>query len=273
MNDFSAKTELAEPMESSTKHTTNCSSVSIALNLVSRPCLLLVCDNATLTSTFEYLVKNDLDVQLEPCGDRVATRLWEETFDVVLLDIGLPGRGVFAVCREVRQQFAGPIIVLSTQDNELDEVEAFEHGADDYFSKLHHQRALLARLQMRLRQAAAQRHAAAEEHLASEFIEVNGLYIDASNRTVQLHDQTIELSDAEFELLWLLASYPGRVLERQWLYEELQGMPYNGQDRSVDLRISRLRKKLADDSSRPKRIKSVHGVGYMLATETHNDAK
>jgi DNA-binding response OmpR family regulator len=67
--------------------------------------------------------------------------------------------------------------------------------------------------------------------------------------------------------------YPGRVLERQWLYEELQCMPYNGQDRSVDLRISRLRKKLADDSSRPKRIKSVRGVGYMLATEGHNDAK
>jgi DNA-binding response OmpR family regulator len=102
----------------------------------------VVSDSATITSTLECLVKNNLDVQLEPCGVRAAPRIREATFDVVLLDIGLSGRSALGVCQELRRQFAGPIIVLSTEDNEQQEVEAFENGADDFFSNLHHQRSL-----------------------------------------------------------------------------------------------------------------------------------
>ena len=225
--------------------------------------LLLVEDDASLAAMVrDFLNENGFDVSVEGHGLRAIERILSEQFDVLVLDIGLPGTDGISICREVRGQFPGPILMLTARGDEIDEVIAIEVGADDYLSKPVRPRALLARLRMHLRRSAA------DKPIDSQTIEVHGLRIDASSRTVQLDAQPIDLTTAEFDLLWLLASHAGTIVQRSKIYEELLGMRYDGLDRSIDLRVSRLRKKLGDDPAHPTRIKSVRGAGYLLATES-----
>jgi two-component system OmpR family response regulator/two-component system response regulator RstA len=225
--------------------------------------LLLVEDDAELAVMVrDFLSENGFDVSVEGNGLRAIGRILDENYDVAVLDIGLPGTDGISICREVRSRFAGPIVMLTARGDEIDEVVAIEVGADDYLSKPVRPRALLARLRMHLRKSAVERP------LEHSLIEVHELRIDASSRTVQLDSQRVELTTAEFDLLWLLASHAGTIVERSMIYEELLGMPYDGLDRSIDLRVSRLRKKLGDDPANPTRIKSVRGVGYLLAIES-----
>jgi two-component system OmpR family response regulator/two-component system response regulator RstA len=234
------------------------------LNPASSTChLLLVEDDAELAAMVcDFLTANGFEVRIEADGTRAAERILHENYDIVVLDIGLPGMDGISICRLVRSEFAGPIVMLTARGDEIDEVVAIEVGADDYVAKPVRPRALLARLKMHLRKSTSDRPGAASS------IEVDGLRIDAPSRTVQLDERSIELTTAEFDLLWFLASHAGEVVERHAIYKELLGIPYDGLDRSIDLRVSRLRKKLGDDSSHPTRIKSVRGVGYILATES-----
>jgi DNA-binding response OmpR family regulator len=186
-----------------------------------------------------------------------------EQYDVVVLDIGLPGMDGISICRSVRADFDGPILMLTARGDEIDEVVALEVGADDYMSKPVRPRALLARLRVHLRRAEASAPSASTTR-----IEVSGLCVDSSNRNVHVDELPIDLTTAEFDLLWLLARNAGSVISRDDLYQELHGLRYDGLDRSIDLRVSRLRKKLGDDPIHPRRIKSVRGVGYLLATES-----
>lgn len=225
--------------------------------------LLLVEDDSSLAAMVrDFLNENGFDVSIEGNGLRAIERVLSEKYDVLVLDIGLPGTDGISICREVRSQFPGPILMLTARGDEIDEVIAIEVGADDYLSKPVRPRALLARLHMHLRRSAVERP------IELSLIEVHGLRIDASSRTVQLDAQKIDLTTAEFDLLWLLASHAGTIVQRSTIYKELLGMPYDGLDRSIDLRVSRLRKKLGDDPANPTRIKSVRGVGYLLATES-----
>lgn len=225
--------------------------------------LLLVEDDAELAAMVrDFLAENNFEVSLENDGLRAVERIEQGDFDIVVLDIGLPGMDGISICRRVRADFRGPIVMLTARGDEIDEVVAIEVGADDYVAKPVRPRALLARLKMHLRKSTS------VEPSASSSIEVDGLRIDASSRTVQLDDRSIELTTAEFELLWLLARRAGQAVERRAIYQELLGVPYDGLDRSIDLRVSRLRKKLGDDPAHPTRIKSVRGVGYILAVES-----
>jgi DNA-binding response OmpR family regulator len=122
---------------------------------------------------------------------------------------------------------------------------------------------LLARLRAHLRKAPRGDAEPAESRL-----EIGGLVVDAARRAAELDSQPVELTTAEFDLLWLLAENAGQVLSRNDMYQRLHGMKHDGLDRSIDLRVSRLRKKLGDDPNQPQRIKSVRGVGYILAVET-----
>ena len=225
--------------------------------------LLLVEDDHELASMVEDFLSNEgFSVCLESNGDRAVERIFKETFDVLVLDIGLPGMDGISVCRAVRGHFAGPILMLTARGDEIDEVVALEVGADDYMSKPVRPRALLARLRVHLRRADIPTLPHPEPR-----IEAGGLLIDASSRLVQINDQRIELTTAEFDLLWFLAERIGQIVSRKEIYEQLQGIGYDGIDRSIDIRVSRLRKKIGDDPNHPKRIKSVRGVGYILATE------
>jgi len=150
--------------------------------------------------------------------------------------------------------------MLTARGEEVDEVLGLEAGADDYLAKPVRPRALLARLRTHLRRVTPVEQ-------TSQPIVVGSLVIDAAQRSVELDGAAVELTTAEFDLLCLLARHAGQTLSRHAIYLEIHGMKYDGLDRSIDLRISRLRKKLGDDPTHPARIKSVRGVGYMLSAQ------
>jgi two-component system OmpR family response regulator/two-component system response regulator RstA len=226
--------------------------------------LLLVEDDRELASMVaDFLSSHGFEVLIEGDGSLAVKRIMSEQYDVIVLDIGLPGMDGISICRSVRAHFDGPILMLTARGDEIDEVVALEVGADDYMSKPVRPRALLARLRVHLRRAGASTPSA-----SSTRIEVNGLLVDSSSRIVHVDGLPIDLTTAEFDLLWLLARNAGSVISRNDLYQNLHGLRYDGLDRSIDLRVSRLRKKLGDDPIHPRRIKSVRGVGYLLATES-----
>jgi two-component system OmpR family response regulator/two-component system response regulator RstA len=224
--------------------------------------LLLVEDDPELAPMVaDFLRQQGFVVSIEGRGDRAAERILSEAPDAVILDVNLPGLDGFSVCRAVRSKFKGPILILTARGEEVDEVVGLEVGADDYLAKPVRPRALLARLRAHLRKTGPG-NGASTQHLA-----VGGLSVDAASRTVELNGRRIELTTAEFDLLWLLAQHAGSVLSRRDLYRQLHGIEHDGLDRSVDLRVSRLRRRLGDDSINPQRIKSVRGVGYLLSVD------
>jgi two-component system OmpR family response regulator/two-component system response regulator RstA len=163
----------------------------------------------------------------------------------------------------VRTTFSGPILILTARGEEVDEVVGLEVGADDYLSKPVRPRVLLARLRAQLRKSTFTDGATERDEIS-----LGDLRIDASRRIVELRSLTVETTTAEFDVLWLLAQHAGKVLSRREMFEQLHGFPYDGLDRSIDLRVSRLRRKLGDDSEKPRLIKSVRGVGYLLSSES-----
>jgi len=223
--------------------------------------ILLVEDDAPLASMVaEFLAPYGFDVSIEGRGDAAVDRIARQNPDAVVLDVNLPGLDGFSICRSVRPRYRGAIIMLTARGEEVDEVLGLEAGADDYMAKPVRPRALLTRLRIHLRRATP-------EEQASPPIVIGSLVVDAARRNAELHDTPLDLTTAEFDLLYLLAQHPGKTLGRNDIYLEIHGMKYDGLDRSIDLRISRLRKKLGDDPAKPQRIKSVRGVGYMLSVE------
>ena len=223
--------------------------------------ILLVEDDAPLASMVaDFLAPHGFDVTIEGRGDTAVERIAEENPEAVVLDVNLPGLDGFSVCRAARAGYRGAIIMLTARGEEIDEVLGLEAGADDYMAKPVRPRALLARLRTHLRRVTP-----AEQ--ASDPITVGSLVVDAARRGVEVGSTVLDLTTAEFDLLNLLARHAGRTLSRNDIYQEIHGVKYDGVDRSIDLRISRLRKKLGDDPAKPQRIKSVRGVGYMLSME------
>ena len=230
-------------------------------NVLQKHRVLLVEDDAPLAGMVaDFLNGNEFDVSIEGRGDAAASRILEEKPEVVVLDVNLPGMNGFDVCQRVRDDFGGVILMLTARGEEVDEVVGLEAGADDYMAKPVRPRVLLARLRTHLRRVTPQ-------EATGHPITVGALVVDPSRRTVTIDGQGVELTTAEFDLLKLLAENVGRTLSRNDIYQHIHGTRYDGLDRSIDLRISRLRKKIGDDPSRPQRIKSVRGVGYMLAVE------
>jgi two-component system, OmpR family, response regulator RstA len=227
--------------------------------------LLLVEDDAELASMVaDYLATEGFDVTIEGRGDLAIARIASEKPDVLVLDVNLPGLDGFSICRRVRTSFRGPILILTARGEEVDEVVGLEVGADDYLSKPVRPRILLARLRAHLRKAPSADNAVEP----GEVISLGDLRIDPSRRVVELQAREVETTTAEFDMLWLLAQHAGKVLSRKEIFEILLGFPYDGLDRSIDLRVSRLRRKLGDDPEKPRLIKSVRGVGYLLSTES-----
>ena len=226
--------------------------------------ILLVEGDASLASLVaDFLTPQGFHVSIEGRGDRAVGRITGEKPDAVILDVNLPGLDGFSVCRAVRPQFAGTILILTARGEEVDEVVGLEVGADDYMSKPVRPRALLARLRAHLRKATP-----VDSNSPRRRIRVGAMMIDASCRAVELGGDRVELTTAEFDLLWLLSENAGQTLSRNEIYQRIHGIRHDGMDRSIDLRISRLRKKLGDDLGNPRRIKSVRGVGYILTVES-----
>ena len=237
--------------------------------------ILIVEDDERLADlTKEYLESNGLVVSVEPNGSLAVDRIKNERPDLVVLDLMLPGEDGLSICRRARPDYSGPILMLTARTDDLDQVLGLEMGADDYMSKPVRPRVLLARIRALLRRikdsdagssgADGGDSADAEEQTRLVF---NDLVVDKSMREAWLNDESIELTSAEFDLLWLLASNAGNVLSREEIFTCLRGIEYDGQDRSIDVRVSRIRPKIGDDPVHPKRIKTVRSKGYLFVKE------
>lgn len=238
------------------------------------PRILIVEDDPKLAALVqEYLQQNGLDVQLEPRGDRAPARiLGVPQPDLVILDLMLPGLDGLSVCKAVRADYKGAILMLTARGDEVDEVVGLELGADDYLAKPVSPRLLLARVNSLLRRAAPGAVTAAAPEPEQDRVEVGPLCVDRSRRMATRGGDALELTTAEFDLLWYMAQRAGEVLSRERIYRELRGIEYDGLDRSIDLRVARLRRKLGDDGKQPQLIKSVRGTGYLLVPPSESQA-
>lgn len=235
--------------------------------------ILIVEDDERLANlTKEYLESNGLVVSIESNGAVAVERIQNEQPDLVVLDLMLPGEDGLSICRRVRPRYNGPILMLTARTDDLDQVLGLEMGADDYMGKPVRPRVLLARIRALLRRIKEQgettrQEAPAEENGEPVRLTFNNLVIDRAMREAWLSDQSIDLTSAEFDLLWLLARNAGRVLSREEIFTALRGIEYDGQDRSIDVRVSRIRPKIGDDPVHPRRIKTVRSKGYLFVKE------
>ncbi|WXL24703.1 response regulator [Ectopseudomonas mendocina] len=227
--------------------------------------ILIVEDDQRLAElTREYLQSNGLHVSIEMDGAKAAARILQEQPDLVILDLMLPGEDGLSICRAVRGEYEGPILMLTARGDDMDQVLGLEMGADDYVCKPVRPRVLLARIRALLR-----RYEGAAEEVATDRrrLQFGPLVVDSAMREAWLKEQSIELTSAEFDLLWLLTSNAGRILSREEIFSSLRGIEYDGQDRSIDVRISRIRPKIGDDPMHPRLIKTVRSKGYLFVAE------
>ncbi|MCH8497132.1 MAG: response regulator [Marinobacter sp.] len=232
--------------------------------------ILIVEDDERLAElTREYLESNGLTVSLETHGGHAVERIKNEKPDLVVLDLMLPGEDGLSICRRVRPFFSGPILMLTARTDDLDQVLGLEMGADDYISKPVKPRVLLARIRALLRRSGESADKSDQDGEGEEPVRLqfNDLVVDRAMREAWLNDESIDLTSAEFDLLWLLASSAGRVLSREEIFSALRGIEYDGQDRSIDVRVSRIRPKIGDDPVHPRRIKTVRSKGYLFVKE------
>ena len=188
-------------------------------------------------------------------ADEGFRKLRREDPDLVLLDVMLPGKDGFEICREIRKGSTIPIIMLTARGDVIDRVSGLELGADDYIGKPFEPRELVARIQATLRRAEAA--GASPEKMSFE-----GLTIDTETRSVWVDDQPVDLTSMEFELLLILARRHGRKMSRDDILSELRGIDAAILTRSVDIMVSRLRGKLNDSLKPPRFIQTIWGKGY-----------
>jgi two-component system OmpR family response regulator len=224
------------------------------------PLVLLVEDDVRLAGLVRsYLESNGFRVLTEQHGDRVAEQVQREDPDLIILDLGLPGQDGFSVCRQLRTTCAAPILILTARNSDGDQVLGLELGADDYVAKPVEPRVLVARLHALLRRGRL-------SGFENRTLRFGALIIDTAARAVMLNDRFIALSGNEFDLLVFLAMHAGEVQSRETLYQHLYRREYDGLDRTLDLRISHLRKKLSDTAN-PEKIRTVWGRGYLFVSD------
>lgn len=226
--------------------------------------ILLIEDDIRLAElTATYLQQNGLRVSTEARGDHALDRFQRERPRLVLLDLLLPGRDGLSICREIRRLHDVPILILTAKDTDIDHVIGLEAGADDYVMKPVDPMVLLARVRALLRRA--ERNGGMSERKPD--ITLGSLRISETSREVWLGEQPIPLTTQEFELLSLLAHRAGELVSRDEVFRTMRGIDYDGLDRSIDGRVSKLRRKLGDDAAAPTRIKTVWGKGYLLVPD------
>lgn len=206
-----------------------------------------------------YMAQNGVTVTHAADGPRGLAALAAGAFDAVLLDLMMPGMDGVEVCRRIRAASRIPIIMLTAKGDETDRVVGLEMGADDYVPKPFSPRELLARLRAVLRRAAP---AAPDEDAT---LAVGDITIDVASRQVHIGGVAVELTGLEFDILLTLARRPGRVVARETLLAQAGRDDVTVSDRAVDVHVSHLRRKLGDDARPPAIIKTVRGVGYVLA--------
>ena len=232
--------------------------------------IVLVEDDEKLATLVQsFLQQNSFNVTVISDGEFAVEQILELQPDLLLLDIMLPNKDGFTICRELKGRFVNPILFLTAKESSIDHVMGLEMGADDYIIKPVDPHVLLARVNLILRKRNEQKETSLNSGLSNHDHQMNfgQLHIDKRSRSVKLNDQSIDLTSHEFELLWLLANHAGEPQSRESIHQTMIGREYDGLDRTVDVRVSRLRKKLQDDNQKPFRIITVWGKGYMFCPD------
>ncbi|MCG8352836.1 MAG: response regulator transcription factor [Chloroflexales bacterium] len=228
--------------------------------------ILIADDHASVRMLVkEYLTELGYRVVSARDGAEALMLAQREQPDLILLDIMMPNLDGLAFMRVFRQENSAPIILLTARVEESDKVVGLELGADDYVTKPFGMQELVARIRAVLRRVRADNQAPNEE-----IYRVADIVLNRSTRSVTVAKQPVSLTPSEFELLATLMAAPGRVFSREILLERLQGNDYEGVERTIDVHIRNLRRKIEPDPSRPRYIETVFGVGYRCCPGKHN---
>ncbi|MFN2156856.1 MAG: response regulator [Anaerolineae bacterium] len=208
----------------------------------------------------DYLENAGYRVVLAHDGKTAMAQIRYEQPDLVVLDLGLPGMDGIDVARSIRQERNTPIIMLTARVEETDRIVGLELGADDYVTKPFSPRELVARVRAVLRRAG-------DSEPPSPLIRIRDLALDLEKRTVTRGGEAIDLTTTEFDLLTVLARQPGRVFSRTELLDRVQGTAFEGYERTIDVHVKNLRKKLEPDPRHPTYVLTVYGAGYRFTEE------
>jgi len=204
----------------------------------------------------DALSAEGFEVALAADGMAALRRARAHAPDLVVLDIGLPGLDGFEVCKALRKESQAPIVVVSARSAEVDRIVGLELGADDYITKPFSARELVARVRAIMRRSGQAPPRSGKRYATGE------LSVDADRREVRLAGAALRLKPREFDLLWLFVRNEGRVFTRDQLIESIWGFDYDGDPRTVDVHVRRLRRALGDSASTPRYLHTVHGLGY-----------
>ena len=234
--------------------------------------LLVIDDDRKLCRLIkDYLEPMGYEVETAHTGPDGLEKALSEDWQAVLLDVMLPGMDGFEVLQQLRRTSAVPVLMLTARGEEADRIVGLEIGADDYLPKTFSTRELLARLRAVTRRA-TQAVVSHEPPSAPEIV-VGRLRLNTASRTALLDDELLTLTPVEFDLLASLARARGRVKSRQQLLDEIRERNYDVFDRSIDVHISALRRKLGDDPKDPRFIRTVRAAGYMLIKPDHSSGR
>ncbi len=213
----------------------------------------------------DYLKQFGITLDCAGDAEQGLRKLARSDPDLLLLDIMLPGRDGFDICREVRKSSGIPIIMLTARGDVIDRVSGLEIGADDYIGKPFEPRELVARIQSLLRRTGAGDH-------NRPILQFDGIEIDTDARTVSVDGKRVELTSMEFELLTVLARRAGKKVSRDEILNELRGIDAAIMTRSVDIMVSRLRQKLGDSAKPARFIQTIWGTGYSFVGRRQENA-
>lgn len=220
--------------------------------------ILIVDDEIAIRELLKFNLENEgFKVTSAADGEEALALLNDKKFDLVILDVMLPGINGMEVCRRMRSDSsleAIPVIMLTARGEEIDKVLGLELGADDYITKPFGVRELIARIKVRLRRTNSPKE--------EEVIMRGDLIIEPSSYSVKVRNEQIDFTPKEFDLLRLLASYPGKVYTRDELLEKIWGYEYAGDTRTVDVHIRHIRLKIEKDPANPEYIETLRGIGY-----------
>jgi DNA-binding response OmpR family regulator len=224
--------------------------------------VLVVDDEPSVRESVGYALEQEgFEVTLAEDGEDAESKLDGTSFDLLIIDIMMPGKSGLDVCREVRAESPVPIILLTAKDAEVDKVVGLEVGADDYVTKPFSVRELLGRVRAQLRRRELDREAGAE----GTAIQSGPVSIDLARHLVTVRGEPVNLTRSEFQVLRLLAENPGQVFSRQDIMEELWQTEFRGDVRACDVHISNLRQKVEKDPQNPELVLTVRRVGYRFA--------
>ena len=224
--------------------------------------ILMIEDDVSLAAMVaEYLRSAGMQVDTVHDAESGLAALARLKPDVVILDLMLPDRDGFEVCRRIRVSSDVPIVMLTARGDDTDRIVGLELGADDYLPKPFNPRELLARLRAVLRRTNGSRSS------ARQVMRFGRLEIDSASRKVTLGDAPCSLTGHQFDLLRVLAANAGRVMSREQLMDQLRGESLEAFDRSIDVHVSRIRAVIEDDPHHPRRIITVRGAGYVFTSE------